>query len=307
MNNSSKNYCVTSRFRPIALIACLAICASTGFAKSAYVLSDLGILPGKKESVSTAINNQGQVAGVSSAGDASTDTAFRYNGLSKLPMEDLGGKFAGSANRSLGINDSGDVVGDSTFSGKTPVRRAALFKDGSITDLGTLKNAGNFSQATGINALGQVVGFASAELDSDKGRAFIWTPATGMIDIGTLGGEHAQAFAINDSGFVTGNSDIASSSLLSPTRHAFLYQPFTTTRGAVKAMQDLGTLGGHHSYGLFLNAKSHVVGYSTIDKSDSRVHAFLFDGKMMHDLGSLWGTFGDANTDQSEPRSCIIF
>jgi uncharacterized membrane protein len=34
----------------------------------------------------------------------------------------------------------------------------------------------------------------------------MWTSQTGMIDIGTLGGGYAQAYAINDAGYVTGNA-----------------------------------------------------------------------------------------------------
>ena len=36
-----------------------------------------------------------------------------------------------------------------------------------------------------------------------------------------------------------------------------------------------------------INAYNHVVGYSTRQANDERVHAFLHDGKSMTDLGSL--------------------
>jgi probable HAF family extracellular repeat protein len=64
-------------------------------------------------------------------------------------------------------------------------------------------------------------------------------------------------------------------------------------------MRDLGTLGGSFSYGMAINARNHVVGYSTINKVDSRVHAFLFDGNVMKDLGSLAGAASSALEDQS--------
>jgi probable HAF family extracellular repeat protein len=54
-------------------------------------------------------------------------------------------------------------------------------------------------------------------------------------------------------------------------------------------MLDLGTLSGDFSYGTFINANNHVVGYATIDKYNDRVHAFLHDGNEMLDLGSLGG------------------
>jgi probable HAF family extracellular repeat protein len=51
-------------------------------------------------------------------------------------------------------------------------------------------------------------------------------------------------------------------------------------------MVDLGVLGGVSSYGMAINNYNHVVGYSTINGNNERVHAFLYEGKMI-DLGSL--------------------
>ena len=60
-------------------------------------------------------------------------------------------------------------------------------------------------------------------------------------------------------------------------------------------MRDLSTLGGDFSYGTSINASNHVVGYSTINNSDQRIHAFLYlDGKML-DLGSLSGAAVDTD------------
>jgi probable HAF family extracellular repeat protein len=54
--------------------------------------------------------------------------------------------------------------------------------------------------------MGQIIGFSGTKRDSNESRAFMWTSQTGMIDIGTLGGGYAQAYAINDAGYVTGNA-----------------------------------------------------------------------------------------------------
>lgn len=259
----------------IALTACLAIGVSSAGAQT-YSLTDLGVLPGKKENVSTAaaINDSGQVAGTSGG------SAFRYTKESKTPMEDVG-KNPDGISRGFGLNSSGQVVGDSTF-GKDETSRAAIFSDGSATELGTLKVGGPFSRANGINASGQVVGFACEKLDSNYGRAFIvdkFGRSNRMIDLGTLGGEYAQAWGINDSGFVTGNAQTADRF---ESSHAFVWHART-------GMLDLGTLAGDFSYGTSINAKNHVVGYSTIDKFNDRVHAFLHNGREMLDLGSLSG------------------
>jgi probable HAF family extracellular repeat protein len=279
----------------IAIIICLALGVSKGlateFARTAYAVTDLGVLPGKKMSIPAAINNQGQVTGTSSLGNSTSDAAFRYDGDNKA-LERVGSQLAGSLSRGFGINDFGIVVGDSTNFGRSlTVRRAVLLSNGSATDLGTLKQAGSYSRANGINGSTQVVGFAGPELDSNKSRAFIWSKADGMQDLGTLGGEYAQAFAINDSGFVTGNSQTPKGSLADGT-HAFLYLPNSKV---INPMCDLGTLGGNSSYGMFISPKNHVVGYSTINNTDNRVHAFLYDETGMHDLGSLTG--GNSRSD----------
>lgn len=272
------------------MIACLALGISTGLAQTPtrYAVTDLGVLSNKKASAPAAINNQGQVTGTSFLGNPSGDSAFRYDGGSNRTLENLNDQVAGSASRGFGINDSGVVVGDSTFFGRSEdTRHAVLFSKGSVTDLGTLPRAGSYSRANGINASSQVVGFAGPELDSGKSRAFVWSEDTGMQDIGTLGGAFAQAFAINDAGFVTGSSETANTRLDGAV-HAFLYRAVEGVR-AFLPMRDLGTLGGSFSYGMSINSKNHVVGYSKISSTDNRVHAFLFDGTSMRDLGSLLG------------------
>lgn len=257
----------------ISLAACCAIGASSAGAQM-YSLTDLGYLPNKKEDVSTAaaINNSGQVAGTSGG------AAFRY----QEKMEDLSRDPYGFS-RGFGIDGSGQVVGDATFDKEGSISHAALFSNGSVRDLGILKGSGPYSRANGINAYGQVVGFSSEKFDGEGARAFIIMNTSvkpRMVDLGTLGGQYAQAWGISDSGFVTGNSQTKGE--MGMVTHAFLWQNGTR-------MLDLGTLAGDFSYGTFINANNHVVGYSTIDRKNDRVHAFLHDGKEMVDLGSLGG------------------
>jgi probable HAF family extracellular repeat protein len=264
-----------------------------------YTLVDLGVLPGKKAnmSVPAAINDKGQVAGTSGATFVD-ESAFLYDPQrGRDALVDLG-KSAGGISRAFGINAIGDVVGDSTFGSAEEISHAALFShtlDGKVTDLGTLSPK-DFSRANGINASEQVVGVSGPKRDDPAARAFFWSLATGMFDIGTLGGAYAQAFAINDASFVTGTSQIVGGSLTGTT-HAFIYQPLSLAARPGNQMMDLGTLGGDDSYGMAINANNHIAGYSNIDTSDARVHAFVYDGAKMRDLGSLGGK--GAESDQS--------
>ncbi len=263
-------------------MAFLAIGVSTAQAQS-YSVTNLGVVKGMTASEPAAINNQAQVAGTSTAGEHGC--AFLYYNNT---MKDVGG----IGSRGIGISPLGVVVGDAWLSGQPGpglFSHAALFRRVAL-DLGVLEGQ-LFSRANGINANGQVVGFSGPQRDGENSRAFIWTQKSGMIDIGTLGGAYAQAYAINDAGFVTGTSGLNDMSALAAT-HAFIYQPLSSGEQYTEPMRDLGTLGGLSSCGMSINAANHVVGYSTTDKSDDSVHAFFYDGQKMLDLGSLGSVLG---------------
>lgn len=102
-----------------------------------------------------------------------------------------------------------------------------------------------------------------------------------MNDLGTLtGGDHSQAFGINNTGEIVGTSNGV----------AFVYQN--------GKMTSLGTLGtGRDSVAHAINDLGQVVGYSTyLPPSESgAIHAFLYRNGEMKDLGVL----GDPDTDSS--------
>ena len=87
-----------------------------------------------------------------------------------------------------------------------------------MIDLGTLPG-GSYSVAYGINAAGQVVGYANTA--SGLNHAFLYDGI--MHDLGTLPGRfNSIAYGINAAGQVVGLSDTPSS-----FAHAFLYTPET--------------------------------------------------------------------------------
>jgi probable HAF family extracellular repeat protein len=269
----------------IGLMVWLAIGVSTAQAQmntKMYNVKNMGILEGMKACEPAAMNNLGQVIGTATAGDVHAAFLYYYDQTKEGEMEDVGGL----GTRAFGINPAGIIVGDAYVPGQLKtMSHAALFNGGGVVDLGVLKDQ-TFSRANGMNSMRQVVGYSGRKRDNAQSRAFIWTSRTGMMDVGTLGGPYAQAYAINDAGWVTGTSQMIDTIKTGAT-HAFIYQPLSQTDQYMEPMRDLGTLGGSFSYGMALNANRHVVGYSTINNADGRVHAFFYSGLKMVDLGSL--------------------
>lgn len=95
------------------------------------------------------------------------------------------GSLAGGLTQATGINDAGQVVGNSVLpSGAT---HAFLYSGGTLIDLGTL--GGSASAATAINALGAVVGYSMVAGDGTS-HAFLYSGGS-MVDLGTLGAPKA--------------------------------------------------------------------------------------------------------------------
>jgi probable HAF family extracellular repeat protein len=143
-----------------------------------------------------------------------------------------------------------------------------------VTDLSTL--GGFFSQATGINDIGQVVGYSDIA-DHSAVHAFVWTRANGMLDIHPAGMSQSMGLAINDLGQVAG---VAISAGDRPAIHAFVWSH--------KGVVDLGTLGGASSQAFGINDFGQTVGQA--DTSNGTSNAFLSKNRaQMRNLGTLGG------------------
>jgi len=174
------------------------------------------------------VNIRGEVAGTAENGTPDSTcpsgspqklrfkpTVWRNGYAQELPT--YSGDPDGSA---TAINDLGHVTGASgecaafnvIFQSYLQPLHALLWKDGKASDLGTLGGDGH---GTGIEALdlnnhGHVVGFSDLQGDANF-HGFLWTPETGMQDLGTVPGDaNSLAIGINDAGQVVGvsvNSD----------------------------------------------------------------------------------------------------
>ncbi|MEZ6242433.1 MAG: GC-type dockerin domain-anchored protein [Phycisphaerales bacterium] len=147
-----------------------------------------------------------------------------------------------------------------------------------MQDLGTLGGTG--SGASGVSADGSVVVGGSSNA-AGQSRAFRWTVATGMQNLGTLGGYSDARGVSADGSVVVGTSGNATG------RHrAFRWTVAT-------GMQDLGTLGGTDSEAYGVSADGLVVvGGSSNAAGQSRTFRWTA-ATGMQDLGTLGG-YSDA-------------
>ena len=290
---------VASRLGWAALGTCMAACpvaARAGTAPPSYFVTDLQAAAPANVSVGLfAINNGGEAVGSYGGypaiyrngtfqviptpnGYSGIATAISSNGLVAGNLDAPSGVHAfvydGSATKdigSLGLGPDTEATGINA-SGQVVgySGHAFLYSGGTMTDLGTLGSTASI--ATAINDAGQVVGY-----DNLRVRSFLYD-AGGMHDLGTLGGSGAEAAAINNSGQIVGSLDGVG---------GLIKQAFLDSNGTV---QDLGVpsgfpLGGTTaSFANGMNDAGEVVGafgYS------GTIQAFLYDNGTTYNLNDL--------------------
>jgi probable HAF family extracellular repeat protein len=253
-------------FLLLAIGSCLVI-SIPAHAATQYIITDLGTLGGPS-SKALGINVSGQVVGWSnlSTSNPYDPRAFLY---SDGVLTNLGRLPDGAGTQANGINDLGEVVGQTNGNGD-----GFLYNNGIMTAL-TSPTGYAASQPTAINNNGQVAGWFYKGPNMSYGIAHAFLDSNGtMLDLGALPGTGwmAKSYAngVNINGDVVGSGDSVSG-----YQHAFLYS------GGV--MKDLGKLtGAAESYATDINDNGVVVGHSGYGG-----HAFIYSNNQMTDLGTL--------------------
>ena len=297
---------------------------------------NLGTLEGHNYSNPRGINELGLVVGVSSfineAGSTTSRRAFlRLGGFNTDgTMIDLG-TLGGAQSEAVAINDRGEIGGWSMIPGSSVVHAFLIvpeydtagdpitwFRDENndgandlMQDLGIVSD-GPQTIALGINEAGNVVGGNARAFPGTNGEAFLNFGGLGAdspdnyIMLGTLGGDFAYAYGINESQWIVGGAQTYDFE----REHAFLIIPDTDDNGipiswgAVQAdgfnplMIDLNNYGwgGSYSHADDINNAGYVVGRAETSADldgdgELDLNAFLYKHGLMTSLLNL-GTLG---------------
>lgn len=274
-----------------------------------YAVTDLGTLGGS-ESAARAVNDAGQVAGVSYLPSDESFRAALWDGGNPTNL----GAIHGPDSEAFGLNNNGWVVGKADTNPRQNLPHAFLWHDGAMEDLGTF--GGPFSSANAVNDAGQVVG--SAFVDDITYHAFTWQDGQ-MTELDTLGGS-SEALGVNADGVVAGTS------MTCQHFHPVLWDdgaildqgvPKGFTDAAIWGLNssglavghawgntdgshavqwrdgiasDLGTLGGANSLAFAANEDGLTVGYAQTATGVN--HATLWNDKGIQDLNALTSTPG---------------
>lgn len=156
--------------------------------------SDLGFPSGGSQSTANSINNDGKVVGGGGAFGPFVNDSGTFEPLTGITT-------------ARQINDNDEVAGRLLFD-SIYYHAALLPLGGSAIDLGVLPGD-QYSEAQGLNNLGQSVGYSRPDLSSNTYRAFVWRDSgSGIQELLPLvpTDDFVQAQAINDAGFAVGFS-----------------------------------------------------------------------------------------------------
>ena len=196
-------------------------------------IQELPLWPGDNSSAATAINDRGQVVGISGTCDQAVGRytarhAVLWDDLGITLIGDLSGVLGGATfNTPMAINQRGDVVGFAGLPGFNPLdppNGAFLWtREGGVQRLHAL-NGHTTALAVGINERRQIVG-TSCVAPNVGCRAVLWENGlvTDLNELRAPGYTNILLSAqdINDRGHITGRAQIPGTS----TRPAFLAIP----------------------------------------------------------------------------------
>ena len=234
-----------------------------------YDVNGISPVAGDNLTIAYAINNNGQVIGVSDLADLddfipnsgnstkgaiTSESGFLLTGSTLAVIPPLGTTSSGiSAGVPTALNDSGQVVGESpNADASSTVDIAFIYNAGVVTNLGSIIG-GATNNAVGVNNSGQIIGTFRQEPDSGPPtQSYLYNGTVQVLGkIGTTTESASAAYAINNSGTIVGTG-VASGS--------------TAEQGIIFNATSFQTIpllsGATESAPLAINAAGNVAGWS---------------------------------------------
>ena len=264
----------------------------------------VGLTPSKRQDRKNAKHHHYQLIDMGTFGGPESFLSSPDNSVPVLNPE--GTTVGGSATPTSTTPTSSPFVCGGLESLVPNVNHAFEWRDGLITDLGSLAGPDFCSLATSVNTRGEIVG--NSEINAvdpvfgiNEVHGVMWKNGE-ISDLGTLGGTLSIAVGINPSGQVIG---AAQNSTLDPYS-IFYFQLAglsngTQTRAFLSrngVLEDLGTLGGPDAIADWINEQGWIAGTSYINSVPNpstgfpTEDPFLWKDGKMQDLGSLGGVDG---------------
>ena len=281
-------------------------------------VEDLAAFPRSEDNCSAPffMNSKGEIVGASETAEIDP----QFFGLHQVHavlwrhgrMIDLG-SLGGHQVAAFGINDRGQIVGNSTNTTPDPYcffgtvqNRMFLWENGQMRDIGTLGGNCAGPGIVPINDRGQVVGNSTTTSSANPLTGFpttdpfLWEEETGMRDLGTLGGGFGTASAMNSRGQIIGQSSIASDPGACngfPDNDDLNCHAFLWDNGS---LVDLTTssIGGRPEWVAGIDEAGEIIGWGVFPSSP--LEAFLWNKRVATDLGHLDGCFSFSQSINSQ-------
>lgn len=259
------------------------------------------------------------------AEDATTHDPSRRQAYSVTDLATLGG----TSSRGNSINNREWVAGHSNLAGNQS-RRATLWRDGSVLDLGTLGGPNSSIAWPVKNTQGILVGIAQTARPDPLGEN--WSSAffypgpnnTGFINLGfvwehgqmralpTLGGNHGFATGANNRGQAVGWAENTCVDGTCVPPQVLQFRPVVWDLKRGDRIQELPLLRGDTSgAATAINDEGQAVGISGIcDQAIGRYtarHAVLWDNGRVIDLGNLGAGFWNTPTAINQRGDVVGF
>ena len=234
--------------------------------------------------------------------NAVAQTSYKVADQGTLGNDNFG-MVMGLNNQGWTQNMDGDVNPPITSTQTTVASgRAVMNIDGHNIDLGTLGGKNSWTNYGGINDRGENVGFAETSVPDPDGedfcafgtkltcRGFFWRDGH-MMALPTLGGNNAQASAINNRGQIVGISETTvQDSGCSASKPGKIISPVFWERGEARALPTVD--GDPDGFVQGINDEGQAVG-SSGTCSNIATHAVLWENDTAVELKGLNGRTGN--------------